>query len=163
MRLSLPALPSVRAHRITGTLVALGRDSVRVSPRLGDTATVALESIDRFEISFGQRYALLESVGAGALIGGGFLAVVAAASESGSCSASEFCVLDYSRGDAALIGGVLGAVAGAIIGGIVGAVRTTERWERIAVPVPRTGVSLSGLSVMPPVGRSTTVAVRLRF
>lgn len=163
VRVSLPTLPDIRQQRITGTLASLTRDSVRVAIRPGDTATVALDALEKFEVSLGQRRPVLSSIGAGALIGGGLLAVIAASAESDSCTGEYGCLLEFSRGEAAAIGGVFGAVTGALIGGIVGAMRVTDRWQPVATAPLRSRVVFEGMSLTPPLGRPAGLAVRLRF
>lgn len=145
--------------RITGTYVTTTADSMYIVQRVGDTLAVAIGSLDYLDVSLGRRRNVLSSVGAGTLIGGSTLALVSALSNSDSgCSSDEYCLFEFSRGDAAVLGGILGAVTGAFVGGIVGAVRHVDHWKR--VPLPTLG---ERVSIRPQLSRRTGASVRMSF
>jgi hypothetical protein len=145
--------------RITGTYVTTTADSLHIVPQVGDTLVLAISSLDFLDVSLGRRRKVLSSVGAGTLIGGSTLALVSALSNSDpGCSSDEYCLFEFSRSDAALLGGILGAVAGAIVGGMVGALRNVDHWQR--VPLSTLG---DRVSIRPQLSRAKGVSVRLSF
>jgi hypothetical protein len=145
--------------RMTGTFVATQADSIRIVQHAGDTSVLAISSLDYLDISLYRRRKVLSSVGAGVLIGSSSLALISALSHPDSgCTPSEFCLLEFSRTDAALLGGILGAVGGAVVGGIVGALRNADAWQR--VPLSQLG---QRVSIRPQFSRSRGAAVEWRF
>ncbi len=123
----------------TGTLVALGPDSLIVWEGDGATRSTPLAQVRWLQVSGGRGGSAL---GRGAALGatGGALAgavVGAIAYEAPNCPPYSWCSIgDFGPGVAALGGALLGAFSGALIGAVVGSsVPGPERW--VTVPATR--------------------------
>lgn len=117
--------------RVSGTLVALGDDTLRFTPDGDSTALVVrLDRLTRLDVSRGIHRHTLQDFVTGAVIGAftGFIVGYA----SGDDPKQEF--LSFSRGDkAAILGAGFGVIGGGI-GTIVGFARRSEVWQPVARP-----------------------------
>ena len=137
VRLVIPSQEKTGRRQITGTLVQLRRDSVRVRTEDGETTIVALDAMESIDVSRGRRHHALAAVGAGTLIGTGFGALVGFLSHSDGCASGGGYCSSAPRSEDALYGSILGGLGGMIVGALFGLTHTTDRWERI----PAAGLS----------------------
>lgn len=134
--------------RMTGTLIDIGGDSLRLVVGKRDTVGVPLSAVTRLEESRGRRANYTK----GALIGGGMglalglgVGALADGLRNLGCE-SATCDNPSHLGGALAIGGLAGAGVGAGVGALLAGVFQKERWQ----PVVRPGGALG-------------VGVRLRF
>ena len=137
--------------RTTGTLLALGADTLRYRPD-GDSASrvVLLGQVKQLEISRGVHRHTWQGFLTGA-VAGAFTGVVIGYA-SGDDPKQSF--LSYTRGDKA---GILGAALGVIGGGvgtIIGFAHRSEAWQRVQPPY--------AISLAPEHG-AIRLAMRIRF
>lgn len=137
--------------RSTGTLVALGADTLRYRPD-GDSASrvVLLGQVKGLDVSRGVHRHTWQGLITGAAVGA--LTGVVVGYASGDDPKQEF--LSYTRGDKA---GILGAAFGVIGGGIgtiIGFAHRSEDWQRVQPPYTLT---------LAPEHGGTRLAMRIRF
>jgi hypothetical protein len=115
VRVTLPPGPEGKRPRFEGTLLEAGPDSVRVAWLARDTTALPAADVRRLEVSLGQHRPVLSSIGRGALIGGGSLALVSFLSaDRDRCDESGCDWFYLSPGEAALVGGLMGLSTGAV-------------------------------------------------
>lgn len=147
---SIVAAPQPRV--MIGRLVSVDGDSViLVQGRDQLSTSVAMESIQRLEVSRGRR----SRAGRGALVG--FLAGAVTGAVTGYWICRG-CEPDGLAGFVALVVGGMGALAGTGVGAIVGAIARTERWE----PRPLTDLPV-GVRLSPTVGFRLAGSIPLRI
>ncbi len=135
---------------VTGTVLAVGSDSLSLAGARGDTIAVALHSIRRLELSKGRR-----SAGGGALRGGllgaslGALAVLGVTLADGCFSGSfDPFSSNYSGGHCPSAGTAWGLMlGGGAIGAAVGVVGRGERWVRVPLDKARISIEPRGIRV----------------
>jgi hypothetical protein len=135
-------------RRLTGTLVGVAGDSLRLAVGSRDTVGVSLPLVTRLEQSGGSR----ANYAKGALIGGGVglalglgLGALADAARNLGCE-SPTCDRPGNLGGSLAIGGLAGAGVGAGLGALLASAFRKERWQPVVRP-----------------GRSVGVGVRLGF
>jgi hypothetical protein len=145
--------PTVDPDPFVGKLVALGTDTcvLEVEGRPGHSA-LPFGSVERLEVSLGQKTKAGQYAGMGGLIGG----VMGVGIALGACSGGE-CegVTGDLTGAAAVVFGIGGAGVGALLGAGIGSGIKVDRWE--TVPLDRLRVS-----VVPQRGGGVSVGVRLK-
>jgi hypothetical protein len=91
-----------------------------------------------------------EGLGLGLLLGATIGATVFYASGDDECSSDEFCILQFSAGEKAVIGGIavgaLGAIAGLIVGAATGSTTVYEDGDTRITPIGPQG-SAAGMTV----------------
>ncbi len=139
---------SAPARRVTGTLIDVGGDSLRLAVGKRDTVGVPLSAVTRLEESRGRRANYTK----GALIGGGVglalglgLGALVDAARNLGCE-SPSCDQPGNLGGSLAIGGLAGAGVGAGVGALMAGAFRKERWQPVARP-----------------GRSVGLGLRLRF
>jgi len=128
--------PSIDLRRHVTTIVDVRGDSI-VFGVPDNPRSVALSDVTALEVSAGKHRRFLRSAALGLGIGAIVGAVVGAATYE-ECVPTEFldCLLaDESRGQSAATGGVVLGVVGLLTGAVVGAVRRTDRWVSVDMPV----------------------------
>ena len=134
---SLPSGTRIRIEmrdgvRHEGSVVALGRDTLRVIwPGTTETA-LRVADIQKLEYMSGRRRRVRRSLLIGT-VGGVALGTAAAAMTYKPCESTEFlgCLLaPDSRSEQAAAGALLGGVTGLVIGGVAGLI-PRDRWERV--------------------------------
>lgn len=134
------------SRRMTGTLVGIDGDSLRLAVGKRDTVGVPVAAVTRLEESRGRR----ANYAKGALIGGGAgLALglgVGLLVDFGRSLGCESPSCTSNLGEALAIGGLAGAGVGAGVGALLAGAFPKDRWQPVARP-----------------GRSVGLGVRLRF
>jgi hypothetical protein len=128
--------PSIDLRRHATTIVDVRGDSLVLGVRDG-SRSVALSDVTALDVSAGKRRRFLRSAGLGLGIGAIVGAVVGAATHD-ECVPTEFldCLLSpESRAESAVMGGVVLGAVGLLTGAVVGAVRRTDRWVAVDMPV----------------------------
>ncbi|HSB54604.1 MAG TPA: hypothetical protein VLD58_09620 [Gemmatimonadales bacterium] len=122
--------------RMTGTLVDIGGDSLRLVVGKRDTLGVPLSAVTRLEESRGRRANYTK----GALIGGGIglalglgVGALADGLRNIGCE-SPSCDNPSQLGGALAIGGLAGAGVGAGVGALLAGVFQRERWQPVVRP-----------------------------
>jgi hypothetical protein len=135
-----------------------GQDSLVVGTMTSDeTWTLPVESLRSVEVSGGKRSrpaAIGRGAGFGALLGASVGAVLGFADGDDECAEGNWCIIQFSAADKAVMGGLAVGVLGGAVGGILGAANPGERWQR--VPIRR-------LSAGPTVGGGFAAAVSVGF
>ena len=137
---------SAPSRRLTGTLIDVGGDSLRLAVGKRDTVGVPLSAVTRLEESRGRRANHTK----GALIGGGVglalglgVGLLVDFGRSLGCDSSS-CTSNL--GEALAIGGLGGTGVGAGVGALLAGAFQKERWQPVVQP-----------------GRSAGIGLRLRF
>lgn len=137
---------SAPSRRLTGTLLGVEGDSLRLAVGKRDTVGVPLSAVTRLEESRGRRANYTK----GALIGGGIgLALglgVGLLADFGRTLGCESSSCTSNLGEALAIGGLAGAGVGAGVGALLAGAFPKDRWQPVARP-----------------GRSVGLGVRFRF
>lgn len=138
----------------SGIVTAVTADSLRFMHR-DSSIHVSLRSIEKLEISTGQK----RSAGRGALIGAGGLGLTLGLlmmSTDETCdSDDEWCFDLFSSSDSFKLGLVSGALIGGVGGAIIGHFIIRDRWEKIELkPVSLAFYSNKSIPV---------IGIRLRF
>lgn len=127
---------------VVGTFLRREGDSLEVRPEKAGTRTIALEQLQRLEVSAGKRHPIGTSLLIGTGIGAGVGAVTGFA--IGPCDKSTEDVIGTAiecgmllqgdtRGETAAVWAVLGAMSGAVTGLVVGAAGH-EKWVSGSLP-----------------------------
>ena len=137
---------SAPERRVTGTLIGVEGDSLRLAVGKRDTVGVPVSAVTRLEESRGRRANYTK----GAVIGGGVgLALglgVGLLADFGRSLGCESPSCTSNLGEALAIGGLAGAGVGAGVGALLAGAFPKERWQPAARP-----------------GRSVGLGLRLRF
>lgn len=137
---------SAPSRRLTGTLIDVEGDSLRLAVGKRDTVGVPLSAVTRLEESRGRQPNRMK----GALIGGGVgLALglgVGLLVDFGRSLGCESSSCTSNLGEALAIGGLAGTGVGAGLGALLAGALAKERWQPVARP-----------------GRSVGIGLRLRF
>ena len=145
-----PNPPGARATRCTviGSFLGVSQDSVSIT--VGNTRTTyRLATIDRFEVSQGQRSHALLGAGVGFVVGTGIAYLVVHSGASTSLcdqNANQDAIGTWECVGVVALGGAVGAGLGYIIGGRI----HSERWTgiplehmRVTVGTARVGLAFS--------------------
>lgn len=128
--------PSIDLKRHVTTVVDVRGDSI-VFGVSDNSRSVALSDVTALEVSTGKHRRFLRSAGLGLGIGAIIGAAVGAASYE-ECVPTEFldCLLaPESRGQSVAMGGVVLGGVGLLTGAVVGALRRTDRWVSVDMPL----------------------------
>ena len=128
--------PSVDLRRHVTTIVDVRGDSI-VFGVSDNSRSVALSDVTALEVSAGKHRRFLRSAGLGLGIGAIIGAVVGAATYQ-ECVPTEFLgclVAPESRAQSAAMGGVALGGVGLLTGAVVGALRRTDRWVSVDMPL----------------------------
>jgi hypothetical protein len=117
--------------KITGIITEHSEDSLQISHH-DSTYILSMISVQKLEVSTGQR----RRGGRGAAIGamtGGIISGLISMSSDYECSSdsSDWCIDLFSPGESFLIGFAGGAFLGVILGGIIGHNIKTDRWKLV--------------------------------
>lgn len=133
---------SAPSRRVTGTLIDVGGDSLRLAVGKQDTVGVPLPAVTRLEESRGRSANYTK----GALIGGGAgLALglgVGLLADFGRSLGCESTSCTSNLGGALAIGGLAGAGVGAGVGALLAGAFPTERWQPVVRPGASVGLGL---------------------
>lgn len=120
--------PAVSLNYITGDIKEISDRGILL---YGSSDEILFNAIDRLEVGKFKR-----RTWRGALIGsatGGLLLGTISMAANEPCSSDEWCILDFSDGEAFLIGAVVGGVPGLLIGGIIGSTIEGVDWKPIKI------------------------------
>jgi hypothetical protein len=129
----------VRSPAVAGEFIvrSSSSDTLVLGTMTGnETYSVPTESITRLAVNAGPRSrsaALGRGLGFGFLAGAAVGAMLGYADGDDECAEGDWCILDLSAGDKAVVGGAVIGGLGAAIGALVGAFYPGERWERVPV------------------------------
>jgi len=135
---------SAPSRRVTGTLISVEGDSLRLAVGTRDTVGVPVSAVTRLEESRGRRANYTK----GALIGGGVglavgigVGLLVDYGRSLGCE-SISCNQASSLGGAMAIGGLAGAGVGAGVGALLAGAFPKERWQPVVRPGGSVGLGL---------------------
>lgn len=147
--------PSVSDNKITGIILNISKSMIRISnenyqyPEL-KWIDIPLESIDQLEVR-----KTVRKTGRGALVGAGIggvtLGILTMASNE-PCEPDEWCFIEFSDGEAFLMGAALGGLAGALTGAIVGSTIKTVGWKQVPFTITAGSISLNYFKQVPTPG-----------
>ena len=144
-----------RAVSTTGTVTAVGADSVTIRSEAGE-ARLARTDVQGLRLYEGSERKWAQGWGIGFLSGAAAGALAGAASkppnENPSCD-----FICPSRSGNAILTGVAGSLAGSVVGALIGAAMRGERWSRISGFVEGTALQIT------PGSRALGVGARIRF
>lgn len=122
--------PTISITPITGDVNEISNQGILL---YGSTDEIMFNAMDRLEVGKFKRRTLR-----GALIGGatgGLLLGTITMATNNPCSSDEWCFLEFSDGEAFLMGAVVVGVPGLLIGGIIGSTIEGVNWKTIRINV----------------------------
>ena len=133
---------SAPSRRVTGTLIDVGGDSLRLAVGKRDTVGVPHSAVTRLEESRGRRANYTK----GALIGGGVGLALGLGggllADFGQSLGCESTSCTSNLGEALAIGGLAGAGVGAGVGALLAGAFPKERWQPVVRPGGSVGLGL---------------------
>ena len=123
--------PTVSDRDVKGTVILSSRDITGIRVRGDSTIYISNDLIKKLAISRGKK----RNTAKGATIGvvtGAFVLGVATAASNKSCGDDEWCILEFSDGEAFLLGAGVGGLLGAAVGAAIGAATSSDDW----IPIP---------------------------
>lgn len=148
--------PSISEDKITGIVIDTSLISIiRISkenyhypnPKWIDIPLVTIEQLEVWKEA--------RRTGRGALVGaglGGFTMGIIVMASNEPCETDEWCFIEFSNGEAFLMGTIVGILPGAFIGAIVGSTIKTEKWKRIRFEITSEPITKSYLKLGPTPG-----------
>lgn len=134
VRLTHQFSPGTRMSTTTGVLTNVSADSLILSME-GRDVEIPRTYIRRVEVSTSSRRATGYGALVGMAVGGlGLGALAVATNEPNDCMDTWFCI-EFTSGQAFLIGAVPGALLGAGLGALIGHNTKADRWQAVNVDV----------------------------
>ncbi|MFH5832672.1 hypothetical protein ACG2F4_15055 [Halalkalibaculum sp. DA3122] len=135
--------PAVSDSIITGQVDSITQDRILVTGVYSPNSwtEIPINAIEQLEIRKEVR-----KTGRGALVGGGIgaftIGIITLASNESCDPDDQWCTIEFSDGEAFLMGAAAGSLAGVVIGAIIGSASKGEKWERIPVEITSTPLSV---------------------
>lgn len=139
---------SLYYREITGVVTNMTGEFISISGK--DQLEIPIETIQKLEIQKEVR-----NTGRGALIGAGVSGAIGgiiAVAGNESCEPDEWCVLEFSDGEAFLMGTAVGLLPGALVGAIIGANTKRTKWKNVPLDLKAEPISLGYLNEPPTPG-----------
>ena len=126
---------SISDNTITGKVLSITSKIILISKDYSqnDSQEIPIEAIDELEM---QRE--IRKTGRGALVGagvGGITSGLLAMATNEPCEPGEWCIIEFTPGEAFLLGAAFGVVTGGVIGAIIGTTVKEKKWKNIPVEV----------------------------
>lgn len=127
------SVPSYSKNRIIGTVEGISPIAIKLATQRSDKI-IPRTSIERLWVSQGRKSNFAKFIVIGATVGGLIMGVSSLASNSSPspCEPNEYlCIrIEFSDGEAFVIGAIFGTLTGAVTGGVIGLLTKSDHWER---------------------------------